>query len=154
MKPKKAIKAARKGRAVHQVAALPYRQAPSGDLEFLLVTSRETRRFVLPKGWPMKRRSDAEAAALEAFQEAGVTGHAHPMPLGSYKYWKRVKNAFVLVKVVVYALEVEAELTTWKEHSQRRRKWLSLQDVIALVDEPELISLFRSLHPERGASVS
>jgi len=116
----------------------------------LLVTSRETRRFVLPKGWPMKRCSEDEAAALEAFQEAGVTGRAHPKPLGSYRYWKRVKKAFVLVNVMVYALEVDCELVTWKERSQRRRKWLSLEEVIALVDEPELISLFKSLQPERS----
>ena len=57
-----------------QVAALPVRRGEDGSLEVLLVTSRETGRWVIPKGWPSKRLSDREAAAREARQEAGVTG--------------------------------------------------------------------------------
>jgi len=124
-----------------QVGALPYRRGASGRLEFLLLTSRGTRRFVIPKGWRMKGKSDSQAAALEAKQEAGVKGRIDPATIGSYQYWKRLGKAFVPVKVVVYALEVETEAPKWREASQRERQWLTAEQAAALVDEPELVSL-------------
>ena len=66
-----------------QVAALPVKGKP-GKYRVLLVTSRETRRWIIPKGWPMKGRKDHEAAAQEALEEAGVTGHVHKHPMGAY----------------------------------------------------------------------
>ncbi len=72
-----------------QVAALPVRLDAAGQPRVLLITSRETRRFIVPKGWPMKGRKDYRAAAIEAQQEAGVIGRVHKKPVGSYLYWKR-----------------------------------------------------------------
>jgi len=141
MKTKRAKKIARRGDALGQVGALPYRRRPSGELEFLLLTSRQTHRFVIPKGWRMKGKADPQAAAMEAEQEAGVTGRVDPTPVGTYRYWKRLRNAFVPVRVIVYALEVEAELADWKERRQRKRQWLTLDQAASLVDEPELVSL-------------
>jgi 8-oxo-dGTP pyrophosphatase MutT (NUDIX family) len=147
MKTKKAKKIARKGHPIHQVAALPYRQPYPGAVEFLLLTSRNTRRFLIPKGWQMKGKTPQQAAALEAKQEAGVIGRVDPTPVGAYQYWKRMKNAFVPIHVTVYALEVEAELSDWKERRQRQRKWLTSHEAASLVDEPGLVSLLAAFRP-------
>ncbi|WP_027167778.1 NUDIX hydrolase [Mesorhizobium sp. WSM3224] len=147
MKIKNAKKFTRKGQLLNQVGALPYRRGDGHSIEFLLLTSRGTQRFVIPKGWQMKGKSDRQAVALEAKQEAGVTGQVKPTPVGAFQYWKRVKNAFVPIQVTVYALEVEAELSNWKERGQRQRRWLTSQQAASLVDEPELSSLIASFQP-------
>jgi len=101
MKLKKATRIARRGGALAQVAALPYRRGASGVVHFMLLTSRETKRFVIPKGWRMKGKSEPQAAALEAGQEAGVSGRVDPVPIGTYSYWKRLRRAFLPVRVTV-----------------------------------------------------
>jgi 8-oxo-dGTP pyrophosphatase MutT (NUDIX family) len=145
MKNKKLVRRARQGKSIHQVAALPYRQTPHGELEILLLTSRQTGRFVLPKGWPMKGRKDCEAAAREAAEEAGVAGTFGKEPVGSYRYWKRLKDSFVPVRVHIYPLKVEEQLGDWKERGQRSRAWLPASQAALLVDEPELASLFDTI---------
>ena len=141
MKTKKAEKIARRGEMLDQVGALPYRRGPSGVVQFLLLTSRGTRRFVIPKGWRIKGKSDSQAAAVEARQEAGVRGRVSRAAIGSYQYWKRLGKSFVPIKVAVYALEVETESPKWKEARQRQKQWLTASQAAALVDEPELVSL-------------
>ncbi|MGN6584969.1 MAG: NUDIX hydrolase [Rhizobiaceae bacterium] len=145
---KKAVERAEKGKAVHQIAALPFRIGEDGKIEVMLVTSRETRRFTLPKGWRMKGKSDRQAAAIEARQEAGVKGRMLKQSPGSYHYWKRLPTAFVRVDVDVYLLAVEEEQKRWKEKVERSRAWLSPEDAALLVDEPELATLLRSLDVE------
>ena len=81
-----------------QVAALPVRQDASGKLLVLLVTSRETRRLVIPKGWPWPGVKDHKAAAEEAREEAGILGKIAKKPLGSYTYDKRLVKGDVPVK--------------------------------------------------------
>jgi 8-oxo-dGTP pyrophosphatase MutT (NUDIX family) len=87
-----------------QIAALPFRYAAAGSLEVLIITSRETGRFLIPKGWPMKGRTDHEAAAVEAREEAGVVGKVHCKSVGKYIYWKRLADQFRLVEVDVYGV--------------------------------------------------
>lgn len=72
-----------------QIAALPLTVGDDGNVRVLLLTSRETKRWVIPKGWPMKGRKPYEAAAQEALEEAGVIGHTKKNPIGSYVYFKR-----------------------------------------------------------------
>jgi 8-oxo-dGTP pyrophosphatase MutT (NUDIX family) len=123
-----------------QFGALPYRRRR--DLEILLVTSRETRRWVLPKGWPMKRRTPQGAAAREALEEAGVKGDVAKLPFGSYHYQKRQPNGeFVLCRVDVFPLRVKRQSRTWPEVGQRTRRWFTLAEAIDAVDEPELKAL-------------
>jgi 8-oxo-dGTP pyrophosphatase MutT (NUDIX family) len=148
MKGKKATRIARRGDALAQVGALPYRHVDSGAIEFLLLTSRETKRFVIPKGWRMKGKSDPHAAAVEAAQEAGVKGRIDPAPAGTYSYWKRLKRVFVPVRVTVFGLEVDVELPNWKERRQRTRQWLTREEALSLVDEPELVTLIAGFAPE------
>jgi len=124
-----------------QVGALPFRRTPSGEIEVLLITSRETGRFIIPKGWPMKRLSDPDAAAREAYEEAGVIGKIQRRPFGDYLYWKRLARSFELLMVDVYALEVRKQRPDWPEKGSRKSGWVSVADAATLVDEPGLVAL-------------
>ncbi|MEQ1956868.1 NUDIX hydrolase [Mesorhizobium sp. CN2-181] len=124
-----------------QIGALPFRRDAKGAIQFLLVTSRGTRRFVIPKGWRMRKLSDREAAAKEAMQEAGVLGTTASKPIGRYFYWKRLKKFFVPITVAVYPLEVNEEMSTWREQQERLREWVTAGEAMTLVDEPELIHI-------------
>jgi 8-oxo-dGTP pyrophosphatase MutT (NUDIX family) len=151
---KRAIRKAKKGEKVRQVAAIPFRIGETGEIEVMLVTSRETKRFIVPKGWPMKGKSGRKAATIEAMEEAGVIGKTLKAPAGSYSYWKRMPVGFVHVYVTVYLLEVSEELQKWKETEKRQRAWLSPAQASALIDEPELSTLMKTLKvpEERSAS--
>jgi 8-oxo-dGTP pyrophosphatase MutT (NUDIX family) len=122
---------------VRQVSALCWRKGEDG-LEVLLVTSRETRRWVTPKGWPMKGLKDFTAAKQEAYEEAGVEGRIKRKPIGSFIYEKRQKDASQTVRVVVYALNVRKERKNWPEKSERKRQWFSPQEAARRVAEPGL----------------
>ncbi|MCX7305821.1 MAG: NUDIX hydrolase [Hyphomicrobiales bacterium] len=144
---KRLVRRAKKNKPIRQVAAVPVRLAGDGSVEVLLVTSNTTRRFIVPKGWPMKGKSARGAALEEARQEAGVAGVAARKPAGAYSYWKRLSDGFVKVDVKVFLLVVSEMLADWQESRSRRRAWLSPQEAAALIDEPELASLVASLKP-------
>jgi uncharacterized protein len=111
----------------------------------MLVTSRETRRWVIPKGNRASGTSPHAAAAVEAEEEAGVRGSVCPTPLGSFRYRKtRKTGASLMFDVDVYPLAVTQELDSWKEASQRERRWFSLSDAADAVEEPDLATLIRS----------
>ncbi len=130
-----------------QVAALPWRIGDAG-VEVLLITSRETRRWVTPKGGRMTGRTDAEAAAQEALEEAGVEGVVDERPLGQFRYLKTLKRrAAKWLLVDVYGLRVTAEHDDWKERSERERVWLSREEAARRVDEPELKALIADFDP-------
>ena len=123
-----------------QYAALPY--SWSDGLRILLVTSRETGRWVLPKGWPMARKKPHAAAAREAMEEAGVTGKIGKTSIGSYHYVKRLKDAAELTCLVnVYPLEVARQLKRWPEQRQRTAQWFAPEDAALAVHEPPLAAL-------------
>jgi 8-oxo-dGTP pyrophosphatase MutT (NUDIX family) len=132
----------------HQVAALPYRLGPG--LEVLLITSRETRRWVLPKGWPMKNRTPAEAAAKEAEEEAGAIGEIAAEPFGSYRYNKVLRHGgSILCEVAVFPLQVFTMLESWNEQHERELRWFAAEDAAAAVAEADLASLIRQFAHER-----
>src|SRR5271170_8084788 len=83
-----------------QYAALPYRLSSRDRTEFLLITSRETRRWIIPKGWPQKGRAPHRSAAREAFEEAGVRGKVGKRSIGTFSYGKRRKNGDVVLCTV------------------------------------------------------
>lgn len=128
-----------------QVAALPVKGKP-GSFRVLLVTSRDTQRWIIPKGWPMKGRKDHDAAAREALEEAGVTGRIHRHPMGAYTYDKRLADgATEHIRVMVYLLEVEKETSKWPEKDERKRVWLSTSEAATRVEEPGLGEIIRRL---------
>src|ERR1700743_3757466 len=96
-----------------QVAALPLKLAEGSIERVLLLTSRETRRWVIPKGWPMKGLKPYEAAAREALEEAGLKGHIEKKPIGTFTYFKRREAHFDICRVDVYLLRVEKQLKNW-----------------------------------------
>ena len=126
---------------------MPYRiDGPAkDDVSILLVTSRDTKRWVLPKGNLMFGLSPHRAAAREAEEEAGVRGTIARKPLGRFPYrkWRSAKR-FDMAKVDVFALKVTKELSSWKEQSQRERRWVTRDEAAEMVDEPELRLLIRS----------
>lgn len=134
-----------KGKAIRQVAAIPFKVNEDGELQVMLITSRTTKRFIVPKGWPMKRKSGRKVAAIEAREEAGIIGRVLKTAAGSYRYWKRVEAGFLLVEVTAYLLAVENVLEDWKESQARQRAWLAPGDAARLIDEPELATLLGAL---------
>jgi 8-oxo-dGTP pyrophosphatase MutT (NUDIX family) len=131
----------------HQVAALPFRRNADGSVEVLLITSRETRRFIIPKGWPMKKLADPDAAAKEALEEAGVVGIVRRKPIANYSYWKRLTRTFELVQVDVYPFRVIDQHDTWREQAARSCGWLPPEKAWLLIDEPGLAQIVRSFKP-------
>lgn len=130
-----------------QYGALPYRVL-DGRPEILLITSRETGRWVVPKGWLMKRRSPAQTAAQEALEEAGVRGEIACDPIGSYSYVKRLRPDQALgCAVVVFPLRVCEVKSHWREQRQRVRAWFDPGEAALQVDERELQDLIRAFAP-------
>lgn len=121
-----------------QVAALPLRLTPEGRIEVLLITSRETGRWVIPKGNPMKGRKRREVAGIEAHEEAGIAGTVEPGPWRDFEYWKRRNDGFVLCRVAVFLMLVGCVEADWKEAAQRQRMWLPARIAARLVLEPGL----------------
>jgi 8-oxo-dGTP pyrophosphatase MutT (NUDIX family) len=152
-KVRKAIKLARKGKPARQVAALPYRISETGAVEVLLMTSRTTRRFVVPKGWPIKGLHPSAAAAREAFEEAGVKGKVGKAKVGTYQYWKRLPEAFVLIRVDVYPLKVEKQNTQWLEAGERAAAWLLPEDAMLLVDDPGMAKVIEAYSKKLRATL-
>lgn len=133
---------------MRQIAVLPYRFGGAdkdGPTEILLVTSRGTGRWVIPKGNPLTGLDRHASAAIEAEEEAGVIGAVCPTPIGSYEYRKRRANgAAIMYDVEVFPLAVTRELDEWKEMDERERRWFPLDAAAASVDEPDLQALIRS----------
>jgi ADP-ribose pyrophosphatase YjhB (NUDIX family) len=127
-----------------QVGALPIR-FENGQPKILLLTSRGTKRWVIPKGWPMDGLSNRAAAAQEAKEEAGVIGKPHKEPVGSFVYFKRRAGHFTLCCVEVYLLDYEKQLEKFREKGQRTARWFSICDAAEQVDEPGLVALLRKL---------
>lgn len=126
-----------------QVAALPWR-LEDGERRILMITSRETRRWVIPKGGRIVGKSDPEAAAQEAMEEAGVKGDIDIQSIGVFRYAKGLKDGGVRQCVVsVYPLEVLIQMGAWPEAHQRERRWMSLSEAADLVHEPDLAALIR-----------
>jgi 8-oxo-dGTP pyrophosphatase MutT (NUDIX family) len=115
-----------------QYAALVWRPSASGGIEVLLITSRETRRWVVPKGWPIKGLRPHQTAASEAWEEAGVEGRTGARKIGVFDYDKRLSGG---------ALRVETEHDEWPEAGQRERIWLAPEEAADRVDEPGLSRL-------------
>jgi 8-oxo-dGTP pyrophosphatase MutT (NUDIX family) len=123
-----------------QYAALPYRFTPMAALEILIVTTRQSRRWIVPKGWPIKRLTPSKSAAREAFEEAGVRGKIGARAIGNFTYKKTAGQTVVDAnyEVKIFPLLVRRQSATWPEHGQRVVQWVDPERAISLIREPEL----------------
>jgi 8-oxo-dGTP pyrophosphatase MutT (NUDIX family) len=126
-----------------QVGALPYRLARDGEAEIMLVTSRGTGQWIIPKGWPMDGFTNPQAAAREAYEEAGLVGQIGTRAIGSYAYEKSdpTTDQLFQFRVEVFLLRVDRQLAFWPEAHQRRTAWVSLYQVRSLVRNLDLCRL-------------
>jgi 8-oxo-dGTP pyrophosphatase MutT (NUDIX family) len=135
-----------------QVAALCWRVTHRNGhgLEVLLITSLNSKRWIVPKGWPESELGPAENAAREAFEEAGVTGKISAQPIGSYHYLKERKDGGgVPCSVEVFALAVTKQLDDWPEKNARELAWLPVDQAVVRVAEPglrQVLKDFRKQH--------
>jgi 8-oxo-dGTP pyrophosphatase MutT (NUDIX family) len=137
-----------------QVAALPYRVTEAG-VEILLITSRRTHRWIVPKGWLVAGTPPSANAAREAMEEAGISGEVDARALGSFHYMKEMKRGVgVPCRVSLYPLKVTRQRKTWAEKAARETKWYPVAEAAALVGEPELKRLILKFGALFGASPS
>ncbi|GFE65319.1 NUDIX hydrolase [Litoreibacter roseus] len=130
-----------------QFGALCYR-VHNSETQVLLVTSRASGRWIIPKGWPMPGETPAAAALTEAHEEGGVDGKSFDVCIGLYSYTKIMESEDDLPCVVsVFPVRVKRLLSTYPEEKQRKRKWFSLKKAAARVREPELKKILKNFDP-------
>jgi 8-oxo-dGTP pyrophosphatase MutT (NUDIX family) len=139
-----------------QYGALPYRFSQDAALEILLVTTRGTRRWIVPKGWPIKGLRPPKSAAREAFEEAGVTGRIGAKPIGLFAYDKLRDETGGETKceVKVYALLVKRQRHVWPESHQRTTQWVEPSRAIAMIKEPDLKKIVAAFAKRAAAAAS
>lgn len=129
-----------------QIAALPLRLDEKGRLNVLMVTSRDTGRWVMPKGWLMDGKTPWAAAAIEALEEAGAEGKISKTAIGAYNYAKTgADGTSVPCRVTVYPMTVKRLHRRWKERDQRSRRWFRLRAAARRVAEPDLAKMLKQL---------
>jgi 8-oxo-dGTP pyrophosphatase MutT (NUDIX family) len=146
------IGAASKRETRTQFGALCFRRAKGkgkkAGHEILLVSSRDTGRWIIPKGWPVDGETPAAAAALEAWEEAGVRGRVHDVCVGHYSYLKWIDEELSLPCIVgVFPIEVLRLDDAYPEMEERRRKWHAPGKAAEKIDEPDLSEIVRSFDP-------
>jgi 8-oxo-dGTP pyrophosphatase MutT (NUDIX family) len=120
-----------------QFAALPFRMRHN-DLEILLITTRKRRRWSVPKGWPIRRSTPQQTAALEAYEEAGVQGITGAKQIGRFQKRRQRKGKSVQCEVEIFPLEVKRQRTDWLEKAERSRMWVDPQRALKLVKKQGL----------------
>jgi 8-oxo-dGTP pyrophosphatase MutT (NUDIX family) len=126
-------------RVYTQYAALPFRRRADGVTEVLLVTSKSSRRWIIPKGWPMTGIKPHRAARREALEEAGLVGRLEKGCLGSFHYQKRLRQGrAVTCEVHVFPLNVQRQRRRWREKKQRETRWFTTDAAVAAVRDPGL----------------
>jgi len=131
-----------------QVAALPWRRRADGEVEVLLVTTRGTGQWMVPKGWPMAGKTWPESAAEEAWEEAGVRGRPGEAEIGRFRHNKSgLLQGPLSCTVAVFPLAVELELESWPERAERRRNWFPLAEARTVVRSSGLSAILAGVDP-------
>ena len=131
-----------------QFGALPWRRH-NGEVQVCLVTSKRTRRWIVPKGWPQDGATPAEAAEREAWEEAGLVGKIKTVCLGIFSYSKDIDADLTLPCIVaLFPLKVQEAAANWPEKRLRARRWVTPEKAAKLVDEPELAAILRKFDPD------
>ncbi len=141
------VRASHKSDVRSQFSALCYRIVRDKP-QILLITSRKTGRWIVPKGWPMDGLTPAQCAAQEAWEEAGVVGKPQDRCLGLYSYNKGPSSGGLPCVAMIYPVKVKSLAQDFPEKKQRRRKWFSPKKAAARVSEPELARILRDFDPK------
>jgi 8-oxo-dGTP pyrophosphatase MutT (NUDIX family) len=135
-----------------QYGALPYRVTGHG-LEILLITTRRTKRWIVPKGWPIEGLTPAKSAAREALEEAGISGEINAIPLGRFHYVKEFRQRVAVpCRVEVFALKVTRQRKNWDEKDARELKWVSVAEAVQMVEESGLRKLLHKFAGQVAAN--
>lgn len=128
---------------IDQYGVLAWKPDGAGGKLILLITSRETGRWVVPRGNPMRGLSPPQAAAEEAWEEAGIRGVVGEQAVGRYRYGKRQRliGRMLPAEVTLYPMRVEEEAADWPERHERERRWFAPAEAARAVAEPELAAL-------------
>ena len=133
-----------------QFGALCYRYKKK-KIEVLLITSRTSKRWIVPKGWPVDGKSPSESAAIEAWEEAGVLGETDGRCVGVFSYSKDTEDlGDVSCLAMVFAIEVRELAKSYPESAERDRVWVSRKKAAKMVEERELSRLLRDFDPRSG----
>lgn len=138
-----------RGRVPLQVGALPYRRREDGSIEVMLVTTRSSGRWIIPKGWPIAGKTPAEAAEQEAYEEAGVRGYTSGVEIGRFSHEKGQFLSSMRTQVAVFPLSVQEELPAWPERGERTRCWFSVTEAARLVQSDDLGLIIANLGGNR-----
>ena len=141
--------AGKEGQVQTQFGALPFAFSAAGVPRILLVTSRRSREWIIPKGWPIRKLGPAATAAREAYEEAGVIGAVVGSdPIGSYRYAKRRGPARALwFDVSVFLFAVERQAAKWPEKAERKTRWFDPEEAAASVSSAELAGVLAAATP-------
>lgn len=107
----------------------------------LLISSRGTKRWVVPKGTLEPDEKPHKCAEREASEEAGIQGKAQKGAIGYYTYVKALGEPPYIVSV--FLLRVKSVAKDFLEKGQREYVWVSPTEAAKMVQEPELQSIFR-----------
>ena len=134
------------GQILHQAGVIAYRIL-DGKVRVLLMTSRDTGRWIIPKGNVHGRSTPSKTAEKEAYEEAGVRGTiTSSIPLGIYSYFKKLESGEVRAATVeVYLLRIKERLKKWPEKGERKLSWVTTKKAVGLVEEPGVVPLLRRL---------
>ena len=130
-----------------QYGILPYRRTKSNSLELLLITTRQSRRWIIPKGWPIKGLKPTKSAAREAYEEAGIRGTVGAKSIGTFVYEKCIEETLGTFpcEVRVFAMRVERQFDTWPEANERETRWFESSEALSALQDDglrELIAAF------------
>jgi 8-oxo-dGTP pyrophosphatase MutT (NUDIX family) len=129
-----------------QFAALPFRAEDGNSPQVMLITSRESRRWVIPKGWTIKGLKPPQVALREAYEEAGLVGRiVGKRPVGAFYYEKNMTESRQACRVWVFLMRVDNQLDDWPEKDQRETRWFDPLEAASLVAESDLQCLLREL---------
>ncbi|WP_131193741.1 NUDIX hydrolase [Lichenihabitans psoromatis] len=136
-----------KGSLHRQYGAVPFRFDQDGFLEVMLVTSRDTGRWIVPKGWPIAKLKPRQVAAREAWEEAGLKGRiVGTKALGRFRYMKAIEDEQPIeCELTLFALQVSKQSKSWPERRQRKTEWFGVDAAIALASDPGLRKILMDL---------
>jgi len=125
-----------------QYGILPYRRTKSNSLELLLITTRQSRRWIIPKGWPIKGLKPTKSAAREAYEEAGIRGTVGAKSIGTFVYEKCIEEN---LGTFPCDMRVERQFDTWPEDNERETRWFPSSEALSALQDDglrELIAAF------------